>query len=343
MVTKRNYKYTWSLLPAVLVVTGNLLGGWWVGLNTLFSLVILGLIEHYLPENKDNHSHRNDWFPDALLYAHVGMQVAAVSSLLYHIYSDQPPAGFVLLAALSTGINTGASGIVIAHELIHRREPWFRLMGKLMLFTAGNFYFCVDHVKGHHRWVGTDHDPSTSRKGESVYAFMIRSISGQARSSMHLEVQRLRHMGAFPFSLRNYVISAVLLQCAVLILIAIGFGPAAVLAVFVQALVAAFLLEYTQYIEHYGLSRQGMERVSEIHSWQTDKLVSRFFLIDLSRHADHHYHASKPYHTLLSHPGSPVLPGGYVTLILPAMIPPLFFRKIHPVLEDFEKQNAAVS
>jgi alkane 1-monooxygenase len=333
MVLRRNYKYAWSLLPAVLVITGNLLGGMWAGLNMAFSLGVLALLEWFVPEDKSNQSDRDDWFPDSLLYAHVIMQVGCLISLGYFVVSYQPDWGLLLLASLSTGINTGGSGIVVAHELVHRKEAHMRFMGKFLLFTAGNFYFFIDHVKGHHRWVGTAHDPATSRKGESVYAFAIRSATGQARSSWHLEVQRLRHKGLNPYGIRNYLVAAVLAGFIAMALVISFAGLKVGLALFIQGFMACFLLEYTNYIEHYGLMRKGTERVTEQHSWQTDKVISRFFLIDLSRHADHHYHASRPYHTLESLKGSPVLPGGYVSMIYFALVPPLFFRKVHPVLD----------
>jgi alkane 1-monooxygenase len=92
--------------------------------------------------------------------------------------------------------------------------------------------------------------------------------------------------------------------------------------------VANLLLEYTNYIGHYGLRRNEKERVNELHSWQSDKVVSRYFLIDLSRHSDHHFHAAKPFNTLVSYENSPVLPGGYASMFLPALFPPLWFSLV---------------
>ena len=94
-------------------------------------------------------------------------------------------------------------------------------------------------------------------------------------------------------------------------------------------IVGFLFLESVNYIEHYGLSRMDNERVNEKHSWQSDKLISRFLLIDLSRHSDHHFHAAKPFNQLLSYPESPVLPGGYASMMLPAMIPPLWFKLVN--------------
>jgi len=334
MSTRRNYKYILSLIPGALVVTGNLMGGPWVAANAIFSLGFLALVEWVAPEDKDNTSKRNDWFPDALLYAHVVLQLIAIGSLIYFTSLSGNKPVLVLLAALSTGINTGGSGIVVAHELIHRKESRFRFLGKLLLFTAGNFYFCMDHLKGHHRWVGTINDPATSRQGESLYRFALRSALGQTKSSWKLETERLIKKGSrYPYGFGNYVTSAIALELFALVLVQVFFGWVVLLALITQGVIACFLLEYTNYIEHYGLKRTGDERVSAVHSWQTDKVISRFFLIDLSRHADHHYQASKPYHTLMTHKESPVLPGGYVSMIFLALVPPLFFKIVNPVLE----------
>ncbi|MGD1892916.1 MAG: fatty acid desaturase, partial [Cyclobacteriaceae bacterium] len=59
-------------------------------------------------------------------------------------------------------------------------------------------------------------------------------------------------------------------------------------AYLVQSVAAFFLLEYVNYIEHYGLERREGERVGKQHAWQSDAVTSRFTLFELSRHADHH-------------------------------------------------------
>jgi alkane 1-monooxygenase len=107
-------------------------------------------------------------------------------------------------------------------------------------------------------------------------------------------------------------------------------GYLAVFAWLIHSLTAAFLLEYVNYVEHYGLSRKPNERATEMHSWDSNQPVSRFFLIDLSRHADHHYYASKPYHTLNSYPNGNKLPSGYAGLFFVAIFPPLWYKLIHP-------------
>lgn len=333
----RNYKYSLSLLPACFVITGNMMGGWYVALNTVFSLGILALLENLVPEDKSNEADEGQLFPDALLYMHVVMQLLCMYSLFFALmHHELNPVQYALMI-LSTGINSGGSAIVIAHELIHRKNKWHRRAGKLLLFTCGNIYFYVNHLIIHHKWVGTVRDPATARYGESVYRFFIRTTKEQIITSYQAEAQRLKGKNVFEFLLRNYVTASSLLMITVFILLYHFLGIWAALAWVLQCKAANFLLEYTNYIEHYGLTRNENERVNEIHSWQSDKVISRFFLIDLSRHSDHHYYASKPYHKLISYPGSPVLPGGYVSMIYYALIPPLWFKRVNPLIRSIQK------
>ena len=58
-------------------------------------------------------------------------------------------------------------------------------------------------------------------------------------------------------------------------------------------------------------------------------IFANLLLIDLSRHSDHHFYASKPFNQLASYPESPVLPGGYASMLLPALIPPLWFSLVN--------------
>lgn len=322
-----------SLIPGLIVIAGNIAGGWWVLSNFVFSIGILALLERFVPEDKENEDGENDWFPDGLLNAHVVLQTLAIGSALWAIAQHTLSWPQIFGVALSTGVNSGSSAIVIAHELIHRKNKLQRALGQYLLFSAGNIYFYIDHLKVHHKWVGTTHDPASSRYGESLYAFFLRSTVGQIQSSFRVEAARLAEKGKSAWSPGNYVLASGLLMFLLVMILFATIGWMAAVFFISQAVVANFLLEYTNYIEHYGLSRKDHERVTEIHSWQTDKVISRYFLIDLSRHADHHYYASKPYHTLKSYETSPVLPGGYVSMIYYALLPPVFFRKMHPLME----------
>ena len=79
-------------------------------------------------------------------------------------------------------------------------------------------------------------------------------------------------------------------------------------------------------------------RVRETHSWQTDKVVSRFVLIDLSRHSDHHFHASKPYHTLQTYEKVLYFPVGMHLQSRWRLFPPIWFKIVNPRLEQYLQQ-----
>jgi len=332
--TLRNWLYAFSLTPGLVVIYGNLHGGMWAAGNIIYSLVILGLVEVVTKNfTSQKHSGENSLIPDTILWLHVPLQIGCILSFVYGVKYNIIADYHIWIAAISMGIYTGSGAIVMAHEFIHRKNRFAQWAGRFLLFTAGNFYFFIEHLRVHHKWVGTDKDSATAKRGQSVYGFFLTSGLGQIKSAWHLETERCKKEGKAVFGLHHYMIRQLVLHILFDISLLLIAGPLVLAAWFVQCILANFLLEYVNYIEHYGLSRNEKERVTEIHSWQSDKLVSRFVLVDLSRHADHHYYASKPFHTLLTYEKSPVLPGGYASLILPALIPPIWRKLTHPILD----------
>lgn len=333
--TTRNLLYSLSLLPGILVVYGNLhSGAWYAAANLIFSLIVLGIIDWVSkPLLSDQHSGNHDAIPNLILGLHVPLQIACIASFVFavrnHIHTDVG----LFLCALSMGVYSGSGAIVVAHEFIHRKAKAAQWAGKFLLFTAGNFYFFIEHLHVHHKWVGTEKDSASAKRGQSLYGFFVSSGLGQIQSAWKLEAERLQKANRSVLSWDNYMIRQFVYHVLFDTCMVLVAGWIALAAWFVQCILANFLLEYVNYIEHYGLSRTENERVTELHSWQSDLFVSRFFLVDLSRHADHHYYASKPFHTLQSYAKSPVLPAGYPSLILPALIPPLWRKLIHPILD----------
>jgi alkane 1-monooxygenase len=330
----RNGLYILSLTPGVVVVYGNLHGGLWAAGNVFYSLVVLGIIDLFSKNFLSSaHSGKDDTIPNMILWAHVPLQLLCMVSFVYGVRNEIISGYHIWLAALSMGIYSGSGAIVVAHEFIHRKAQLWQLAGKFLLFTAGNFYFFIEHLRVHHKWVGTELDSATAKRGQSVYQFFLTSGLGQIKGAWKLETERCRKEGYAALGLHHYMVQQFVFHVVFDVFLYLLAGPLALAAWFAQCIVANFLLEYVNYIEHYGLERNEKERVSAIHSWQSDQFVSRFVLVDLSRHADHHYLASKPFHTLESYSQSPVLPAGYPTLILPALIPPLWRKLIHPILD----------
>lgn len=244
---------------------------------------------------------------------------------------------------LSLGVCSGGIGITFAHELIHRPHPWDRRLGQLLLLNAAYLHFATEHVFGHHARVATREDPASARRGESLYAFLPRSVWGSWRSAWRLEASFLARRGLGPWHWRNPMLWGLGLPLACAMALGAGWGWLAGLTFLAQAGVGFVLLEAVNYLEHYGLERawpEGQTRPEPVgihHSWSTPRRLTNAFLINLQRHSDHHVFGAKPYHELLHLPESPQLPTGYAGMILLALVPPLYFRVMDPRAEAVAK------
>ena len=84
--------------------------------------------------------------------------------------------------ALTVGV-LGSVGINTAHELGHTKDSLKRWLSKITLAQTYYPHFFFGHNRGHHVRVATPEDPASVRMGESIWAFLPRSIWGRLRSS----------------------------------------------------------------------------------------------------------------------------------------------------------------
>lgn len=242
---------------------------------------------------------------------------------------------------LSIGITLGASGINVAHELGHKSSLVAQITSKLLLIPSLYTHFTVQHNRGHHLNVGTPIDPATAKKGDIVYLFWWRSIINAYIQAWALENKRLQKLNKPILSLRNEMIVNTIVSFMYLGSIYYFYNTYVLCIGIAIAIISFLLLETINYIEHYGLSRKLMdngkyERVELFHSWNSNHILGRIVLYELTRHADHHYKANKKYQTLLHYDESPQLPYGYPTSLLIALVPPMWFSLIHPILDRME-------
>jgi alkane 1-monooxygenase len=253
----------------------------------------------------------------------------------------------VLGVGFAVGYITGAQGITFAHELGHSKSKIDRFCGWLLMTTVCYGHFMVEHYRGHHPRAATFDDPASARYGESLYAFLPRTLWGSLASAWRLEAQRIVQMKSawsksalvwstlaslglisLPFLMPNSPVAGIeYAQSAIKIVVFFLF----------QSAMAFILLETVNYIEHYGLQRKTegnkREAFGPMHAWNADHIITNSFLANLQRHSDHHMHAWKPYGTLQHIPEAPRLPTGYAGSIILAAIPPLWFALMHPRLE----------
>jgi alkane 1-monooxygenase len=231
----------------------------------------------------------------------------------------------------------GIGGIAInaAHELGHQRAKTEQRLSKVALAQSCYGHFFVAHNRGHHVQVATPNDPASSRLGEGLYSFIPRSVAGSVRSAWKLEYRRLARAGKSPWTLRNDVLNGCLMSTLLFGVLVFVFGIDVLTWLVGQAIVGFCLLETINYIEHYGLRRQQMpggryERVRPSHSWNSNSVVANLFLFHLQRHSDHHAHPHRRYQALCHDDEAPQLPAGYATMLLLAMVPPLWRRIMDP-------------
>jgi alkane 1-monooxygenase len=267
--------------------------------------------------------HRHDppaglpsWPFDVLLVPLVAIQFLNVG-LLAHLFSVQRLwSADALAAILLVGASSGYSGIVVAHELIHRRSNALHLVGRALLCTVLYEHFYTEHVRGHHVRVATPADPATARFGESFARFYFRTVPAQFRSAWRLETKRLgdEAMGLLdPRLLRSRVVHGLVAEWTLAFTILAFTGTASFFVFLLQALFASRALEVVNYFEHWGLIRASAH-VRPVDSWDTHSRFTYYALTGLTRHSDHHAHASRPYQQLRVHADAPVLPRGYVAL-----------------------------
>lgn len=233
---------------------------------------------------------------------------------------------------LSVGAVSGTLAITAAHELIHKQSKMEQWVGGILLSSVCYGGFKIEHIFGHHVHVSTPQDASSAKYGQSVYHFLPRAVYFNTRNAWSLEAARLqRHKQS---QWHNEMLRWTAISIAFALTAYFLFGVAGLVFFIGQSIVAFCELEVINYVEHYGLERKktatGYERVKPEHSWNSNYRLMNYFLLNLARHSDHHANASRRYQELRHFEEAPQLPGGYAAMVLLALVPPLWFRVIHP-------------
>ncbi len=332
-------KYLWCLSLPLLIIISFQIGGYFTFLPVVYIFFIIPLLEIFLPPDSSNHSLEdesyllNHHFFDYLLYFMVVLQYLFIILFCWVLMNFSLSLTEKIGLTLSMGLMCGVFGINVGHELGHRKKKHERFLAKVALLSSLYLHFYIEHNRGHHKHVSTDQDPASARKNEVVYLFWLRSITFGYLSAWTLEQNRLRKRNIPIISWQNEMLRFQLIQLIWIFLIAWFFGVEVLLYYVAAAGIGILLLETVNYIEHYGLHRKklshGYERVLPHHSWNSNHIIGRLILFELSRHSDHHYIASRKYQILRHHEHSPQMPTGYPGMMLLALVPPLWFYVMH--------------
>lgn len=332
----RAYKYLSPLVIYVLAWLAFTNTGWLTWAPMMYGWVLMPMAELFInPDSKnlgvaEEELVKKDRLYDYLLYLIVILQFTALFVFLFS-FKNIPVLGWDATGRIfSMGLLCGTFGINVAHELGHRIKKYEQFFAKALLLTSLYMHFFIEHNKGHHKNVATPEDPSSARYNEPVFSFYFRTVIFSYLSAWKIANGEMKKKGLPVLHWKNEMLQAQIIQILFVGCIVLLFGWMTTLYFLMAATIGFLLLETVNYIEHYGLQRKqkedgNYERAMPQHSWNSNHILGRLMLFELSRHSDHHYLASRKYQVLQHHNDAPQLPTGYPGSMILAMIPPLWF------------------
>ncbi len=331
-----SFKY----MSPLIVYAGAVVSFSSVGIYTFFPLIyawiLIPLVELFLKpkdrnlQTSEEEIAKKDKTYDYILYLIVLLQLPTLYYFLYSMQDDSMSIMDKIGRIGSMGLLCGTFGINVGHELGHRVNKTEQWLAKISLMTSLYMHFFIEHNKGHHKHVATPDDPSSARYGEPIYFFWPRTIIYSYVSAWKIANEECGKNNKTVFGLKNEMIRIHIIQLIFVAAIGFLFGSLIVTYYLVAALIGILLLETVNYIEHYGLTRKqtitgNYERAMPQHSWNSNHIIGRLMLFELSRHSDHHYVASRKYQLLRHHENAPQMPTGYPGMMLLSLIPPAWF------------------
>jgi alkane 1-monooxygenase len=313
-------------------------GGWPIWAVAGLAILIGGGIDEAVGDEHEPIGCATPWFFDVNLYATLPL-LMIVTFLLFQ--ATAAGGSTVVGATIGAGYFYALAGVTVAHELTHRvTSPLSLVSARALLAFTLNPTFETYHVNGHHRNVGTWHDPATARRGEYVLAFVARTVVRQSVAGWLLEAERLRRKGFATWSWRNRVLGGLFCSLAIFAAAAMTAGVAGMLVFLAAAVFGRIIHEMVNYVQHYGLVRADGASIEMRHAWDSCRRISNALHYNLPRHADHHMFASKPFWELDVAADAPRLPRGYQTMSLIALYPPAWHKAIDPLLADWDGRLA---
>jgi alkane 1-monooxygenase len=299
-----------------------------------FLYVLVPILEQILPLSSYNLKKvekelaKESYFFDLTLYLLVPLHLFVIYSFLITVSNANISTLDLIACVLMMGTILGVNGINVGHELGHKiNHPFKMFLAHVMLTTSIQNHFVTYHNSGHHRDIGTPEDFSSAKQGDNFYYFALRSQIGGYFKTWKLESKRLTALGKN--KLINPMIIYTLIPLLFLTTIYFFFNFNTMLIYGITGIYGISVLEAQNYFAHYGLRRKKQEngryeKVQPKHSWNSDHLIGRVLLFELTRHSDHHHMGAKPFQLLESKKDSPLLPFGYPMMLMLSYFPFIF-------------------
>ncbi len=228
-----------------------------------------------------------------------------------------------------TSLYIGVMGTVPGHELTHRKRDKFDMfVGNWLLALSWDCSFALEHVYGHHKNACLPNDPASAKRGENLYAFILRAIVKGQKDAWVIEFDHLQRRGFNPFGLQNKMIIGYLRSMLITVIAYLIGGVIGMFLYLLCAFIAKSLLEVINFVEHYGLIREPDKPVCKRHSWNSNHILSSILLYNVTRHSSHHEKSNLKYWELDSYPEAPMMSQGYLTMLYLAIFLPYRYHRV---------------
>jgi alkane 1-monooxygenase len=319
------------LTPAALLALGALADPMWFWPALMWMILLAPSVDRLIPESPEPVTGEG---PDTGMTSTVLLIVVLFPTMALAVWTLANMAfGLVwVVAFFGFGLLLGQVGMVAAHDLIHRRHRWVVTLGQAYFTLCAFGHHASAHKLVHHVHVATPRDPNTPRKGRTIYGFIPQAWWGSFLAAWRAESRRRE--GGFPTPFALYIGGALAVAGAALL----WQGPSGLLIWLALALYASSQMLAADYVQHYGLWRKRradgkFEPVTPRHSWDTPGAFTAVMMFHAGRHADHHAHPYRAYPALRDRPNAPAHPYSVATMVMIALIPPLWRRMVHPKLD----------
>lgn len=354
---KDKKRYLWLLSPGLPLIGMGILAGYQYGPKITRKLFALGgpIVVHALipaldtaignDENNPTEEEVKILVKDP--YYDMVVKLFIPSQMLTNLFAayvvSRKETSFIdqILLGISMGAINGIA-VTTAHELSHRPKKIDHYLSHVTLMPIFYNHFRVEHPYGHHKRAATPEDPASSQMGETFYEFWPRTVFGSLKSALEIEENRLKRQGKSFWSKDNELFHGWTMSSAFHAAMIGLFGKKIIPYLTTQALYGISLFELINYIEHYGLLRAKKadgtySRTMPEHSWNNNNITTNLLLYQLQRHSDHHAYPTRPFQALRTFDEAPELPGGYASMLLPALIPSWWFKMMDKKVFDHYK------
>ena len=325
--------YVFPYLIGAISLVGVLKSGYWTFLGFIFVFALHPILDFAFENSRPK-------IPTGFLKVYIQSLVYLIYPFLVFVlfaglrqYADAQSLLEKIGIVLSIGVTLGLVGLPGSHELVHRAKSWEKMIGVMTLSLVNFAHFKIFHVDHHHKYVGTPKDPATAKKNQNLYAYWLHGFFAEYKLAWQISIHK---DGLSP--LKNEMFSFLYLQIFSAVVIAVVFGAALVPIWILISVIAILLLQTVDYLEHYGLVRKELkpeifEAIKPKHSWDAYSTLTNVALFNLGFHSNHHTKSQLVFTELKENNEAKHLPYGYSVMFLCAMIPPLWFKVMNPLID----------